>query len=172
MTWIFGSFLVTPCALTGCHAVMSKQGYDSTIRAVGYNRCVTERRPCDENHAVRFRQSTENRSRARDTPPIRSSLTSLQGGESVGTPWLLEEDMGRSPLSLSICLSTHLSHTTEASTLFRIKCERYIFIKKCIRSFIEVRKLCLIMFPLVFVLRLYNIMKVSNRKNMNTIWKF
>ena len=30
MTWIFGSFLVTPCALTSCHAVMSKQGYDST----------------------------------------------------------------------------------------------------------------------------------------------
>ena len=37
-----------------------------------------------------------------------------------------------------VCLSTHLSHTTE-STLSRIKCERYIFIKKCVRSFIEVR---------------------------------
>ena len=34
--------------------------------------------------------------------------------------------------------------------------EIYIFIKKCIYSFIEVRKLCLIMFPLVFVLQLYN----------------
>ena len=30
MKWIFGSFLVTPCDLTSCHAVMSKQGYDST----------------------------------------------------------------------------------------------------------------------------------------------
>ena len=59
-------------------------------------------------------------------------------------------------LSLSICLSTHLSHTTETSTLSRIKCERYIFIKKCVRSFLEVRKLCLIMFPLIIVLRLYN----------------
>ena len=26
MTWIFGSFLVTPCALTSCHVVISKQG--------------------------------------------------------------------------------------------------------------------------------------------------
>ena len=32
---------------------------------------------------------------------------------------------------------THLSHTTNI-TLSRIKCERYIFIKKCICSFIEV----------------------------------
>ena len=29
MTWIFGSFLVTPCALTSCHVVSSKQGYDN-----------------------------------------------------------------------------------------------------------------------------------------------
>ena len=32
---------------------------------------------------------------------------------------------------------THLSHTTNI-ILSRIKCERYIFIKKCVRSFIEV----------------------------------
>ena len=32
---------------------------------------------------------------------------------------------------------THLSHTTNI-TLSRIKCERYIFIKKCVRSFVEV----------------------------------
>ena len=69
MPWIFGSFLVTPCTLTSCHVVISKQ--DSTIRAVGYNRCVIGRRPRDENHAVRFRQSAENRSRVRDTQPTR-----------------------------------------------------------------------------------------------------
>ena len=50
---------------------------------------------------------------------------------------------------------THLSHTTNI-TLSRTKCERYIFIKKCIRSYIEVRILCLIMFLLIFVLWLYN----------------
>ena len=54
MPWIFGELLVTPCALTSCHVVISKQ--DSTIRTLGYNRCVTGRRPRDENHAVRFRQ--------------------------------------------------------------------------------------------------------------------
>ena len=61
MTWVFGLFLVTSCALTSCHAVMSKQEDDITIRALGYNRCR------DENHAVRFGQCAENRRRARDT---------------------------------------------------------------------------------------------------------
>ena len=54
MLWIFGLFLVTPCALTSCHIVISKQG--SSIRALGYNRCVIGRRPHDQNHTVRFRQ--------------------------------------------------------------------------------------------------------------------
>ena len=57
MTWIFGAFLVTPCALTSCHVVISKQ----RVRAVGSNRCVAGRRPHHENHVVRFRQSAENR---------------------------------------------------------------------------------------------------------------
>ena len=109
MPWIFGSFLVTPCALVSCHVVISEQG--STIGALGYNRCVTGRRQRDESHAVKFRQSAENCSRARDTPSIRSSLTSLQGGASVGTPWLLEEDMGRrSPLSEYMSLYPSLTH--------------------------------------------------------------
>ncbi len=71
MTWIFGSFLVTPSVLVSCHILISKQVYDSTIRAVEYNRCVTGRRSRDENHAVSFRQSAENRSRARDTQVTR-----------------------------------------------------------------------------------------------------
>ena len=37
MTWIFGSFLVTPCALTSCHTVMNKQRYDS-VTAVNSGR--------------------------------------------------------------------------------------------------------------------------------------
>ena len=57
MKWIFGSFLVTPCALTSCHVVICKQG--STISALGFNRCVTGRKPRNGNHAVRFRQSRE-----------------------------------------------------------------------------------------------------------------
>ena len=76
--WIFGSFLATTCALTSCHIWISKQ--DSTIRAVGYNRWVTGRRPRDENHAVRFRPSAENRSRAWDTQSIRGVSDELARG--------------------------------------------------------------------------------------------
>ena len=100
MPWIFGSFLVTPCALTSCHILISKQEDDSTIRALGYDRCVTGRRPRDENHAVRFRQRAENRSRMWDTQPTRLSLKSLQVRATVGTPWPPVKDMERRrPLS-------------------------------------------------------------------------
>ena len=75
---VFGSFLVTLCALISCHVVISKQ--DSMIRALRSNRCVTGRRPRDENHAVRFGQSTENHSRARDTQPIRGVSDELAKG--------------------------------------------------------------------------------------------
>ena len=61
--------------------------------------------------------------------------------------YVCEKNLGQhSSLPLS---PTHLS-------LSRIKRERYIFVKKCIRSFIEVCILCLIMFLLIFVLRLCN----------------
>ena len=110
MTWIFGLFRVTPCALTSCHIMISKQG--RMIGAFRYNRCITGRRPRDENHPVRFRQSAENRSRAKDLQPIRSSLMSLQGGASVGTPCPLEEDMERrSPFSGY--MSLHPSYTPQ-----------------------------------------------------------
>ena len=99
------------------------------IWAVGYNRCVTGRRPCDENHAFRFGQSAENCSRAWNTQLIRSSLTSLQGGASVGTLWLTEENMGRSPLS-EYMSSPSISQPTTNSGLFKEWNERYIFIKK------------------------------------------
>ena len=72
---------------------------------------------------------------------------SLQGVQSLALSGSWKNIWEEEVLSLSICLSTHLSHTTETSTLSRIKCERYIFIKKCVYSFIEVSKL----FPLVFV---------------------
>ena len=126
--YVIGSFLVTPCALTSCHVVISKQ--DSTDRALRWNRSVMGRRPCDENHAVRFRQSTDNRSRAMDTQPIRGISDKLARGclqalaPTGSRKKIWEEDV----LSLSICLSIHLSYTTETSTLSRIKCERYIFI--------------------------------------------
>ena len=56
-----------------------------------------------------------------------------------------------SSLSPSPTLFSHITNIT----LSRIKCKRYIFIKNCIRSFIEVGILCLIMFLFIFVLRRY-----------------
>ena len=133
---VFGSFLVTVC-----FGKLSYFEKSSAIRALGYNRCVTERRPRDENHAVRFRQSAENRSRAWDLQSVRGVSDELAKGCKCWHPLGSRKKIWEEVLSLSICLSTHLSHTTETSTLSRIKCERYIFINKCVRSFIEVRKL-------------------------------
>ena len=50
---------------------------------------------------------------------------------------------------VAVCPRLQLtSHTQPTSTLSRIKCERYIFIKKCVRSFIEVRHYCWLCFRL------------------------
>ena len=79
-----------------------------------------------------------------------------------------EKNLGQySSLSLS---PAHLSHTTNI-TLSRITFEKYIFIKKCVRSLIEVRILCLIMFRLIFVLRLYNtsVSRMSCSSNLESL---
>ena len=52
--------------------------------------------------------------------------------------WSWEELWVKISLSPSL---THLSHPRNI-TLSRIKCRRYIFIKKCVRSFIEIRHYC------------------------------
>ena len=50
---------------------------------------------------------------------------------------------------VAVCPRLQLtSHTQPTSTLSRIKCERYIFIKKCVCSFIEVRHYFLLCFRL------------------------
>ena len=60
----------------------------------------------------------------------------LQGGASVGTPWLSEEGMGEEEVpSLSICLSIYLSTNNKQWAPLENKM-RDIFIKKCfIHSF-------------------------------------
>ena len=46
-------------------------------------------------------------------------------------------------VNIAVCPRLQLiSHTQPTSTLSRINCEKYIFIKKCARSFIEVRPYC------------------------------
>ena len=59
----------------------------------------------------------------------------------------------RSWVSIAVCRCLHSSliHHRNINPFENKVWERYIFIKKCVRSFIEVRKLCLIMFPLIFV---------------------
>ena len=70
-------------------------------------------------------------------------------GPSVTHGWAAQPRRGRYGREKnfgSICSSlspspSHLSHITNINpfaTLSRIKCERYIFIKKCVRSFVEV----------------------------------
>ena len=131
MPWIFGSFLVTPCALTSCHVVISKQGYDCSNRILGYNRCVTGRIPRDENHAVRFRQSGENRSWARDAQLIRGVSDELASGCKCWHPWLLEEDTGRSPLSEYMSLHPSLTHHRNINPFQNKVWEIYFYKEVC-----------------------------------------
>ena len=59
---------------------------------------------------------------------------------------------------VAVCPRLQLISLTQQTSSIpsRIKCERCIFIKNCVCSFIEVRIVFLIMFLLIFVLRLYN----------------
>ena len=80
---------------------------------------------------------------------------SLQGGASVGTPGSWQKIWEEKVISLSICLYIHLLHTTETLTPLRLKWEIYFYKEVC--SFVHwSSQLCLIMLPLLFVLRLYN----------------
>ena len=67
-------------------------------------------------------------------------------GPSVTHGWATPAKMrkkccyGQKNLGQYVAVCSHLqltSHTQSTSTLSRIKCERYIFIKKCVCSFIE-----------------------------------
>ena len=117
MPWIFGSFLVIPCALTSCHVVINKQG--STIRAPVYNRCVTGRRPRDEKHAVRFRDSAENNSRARDTQLIRGVSDELASGCKRWHTLAPGRRYGKKKSSLWVYVSPPISHTPQNHQPFR-----------------------------------------------------
>ena len=115
MPWIFDSFLVTPCALTSCHVLISKQ--DNTIRALGYNKW-----PCDENHAVRFRQCAENRSRARNTQPNRGVSDKLARGCKPWHPLAPGRRYEKKKSSLWVYVSLSISQlTTNDGPLFENK---------------------------------------------------
>ena len=70
---------------------------------------------------------------------------------------------GRSWVNIAVCPCLHSSLTHHRNIENKVW-EIYIFIKKCVRSFIEVRILCLIMFLLIFVLRLYSNMILNHQQ--------
>ena len=61
-------------------AVTSWLVNSSAIGALTYNRCLTGRRSRDENYVVRFKQSAENCSQARDMQTIRGVSDKLARG--------------------------------------------------------------------------------------------
>ena len=78
-------------------------------------------------------------------------------GPSVTHSWAAQPEceksaaMVRRTLGQYVAVCPHLQLTTHiqpTSTLSRIKCERYIFIKKCVCLFIEVRHYCWLCFRL------------------------
>ena len=120
MTWIFGSFLVTLCALASCHILISKQG--STIRALVYNRWVTGRRPCDENHAVIFGQCRESQSSVGHAADQRRLWRACKRVQGLAPPGSQKKIWEEEVLSPSICLCVPLS---------RIKWEMYFYKEVC-----------------------------------------
>ena len=126
MLWIFGSFQVTSCALTSSYIVIGKQG--STIRTVEYNKSVTGRRSCVENHAVRCEQSAENLSRARDTLPSRgfepSDDTACKGVQAVAPSGSRKKGWDKKKSPLGVYVSPSISQlTTNSEILMRRKWE-------------------------------------------------
>ena len=141
--WIFRLFLVTPLFVPSdisCHVVISKQG--STIRALGYNRCVTRRRPHDEKHAVRFRESRESQSSIGHAVDQVISDEVARGCKHWH-PLVPGRRYGKKS-SLRIYVSPSISQLiTNCGPFSRIKWDIY-FYKEVFCSFIEFQKSCLI----------------------------
>ena len=131
MPWIFGLFLVTPCALTSCHIVISKQ--DSTIRSLGFNRCVTGRSlregatwsDLERVQRIAVEQGTCSRSEVSRLARGCKCLHSLAPGRRYGKKSFLW-----------IYVSPTISQlTTNDGPLLKIKLERY-FYKKVFLSYL------------------------------------
>ena len=158
MTWIFGSFQVTPCALTSCHAVIGKQGDDSASGQSGPHRCITRRRSRDENHVVRFRQCRESESSVRRAADqCVSDGTACKEVQTLAPPGS-QKKIWEEVFSLSICLSIYHSTNNKLWALFENKMRGIFFYKQVIFF----RSLSVIMF-LDGSTRLYN--KQNSRLN-------
>ena len=124
-----------PVCLVSCHILMSKQ--DSMIMALRLNRCVKGRRSRDENQAVRFRQSAENRSRARDTQPTRGVSDELAREYKRWHPLAPGRRYGQRNSSLWVYVSPPISHTPQKHQPFREKSVRDIYFYKEVCSFVH-----------------------------------
>ena len=141
MTWILGSFLVTPCALISCHVVMCRM-------AVRHGRPVEQ--VCNQNETTCY-QPVRIEGRARDTRPISGvwsflTIRRLARGCKRWHPLTTGRRYRarRSPLSESF--SIYLSNLQQTLCPFRNKMRERYFHTKCFVSLIEVRSLSLIMF--------------------------
>ena len=81
------------------------------------NRCVTGRGSRDENHAVRFGQSAENRNRAGDTRPIIDVSDELARGCKRWPSLAPGRRYGKKKASLYV--SPPISHTPQKHQPFR-----------------------------------------------------
>ena len=131
--WIFGSFLMTPGALLSCHIYLSKQEDDGTLGHSGRTGVEPE-----GDHVMRITRSDLDRVQRiaveRGTCSLsEASLTSLQGGASVGTSWLLEENTGRgSPLSEYMSFNSYITHHRNINPFENKVWEIYIFKEVCL----------------------------------------
>ena len=141
--------------------------WPSTVLSIKWSTCVNKRKNSGsrctlDNNITRCQDGSSQL----ETICRSESQRQTEGfGPSMTHGWATQPRWGRSAavvarrtwVNITVCPGLPLiSHTQQTSTLSRIKCERYIFIKKCVRSFIGVRILCLIMSLLIFVLRVYN----------------
>ena len=144
MTWIFGSFLVIPRALTSCRVVICKQWGWQCVGAGRSSRCVTGRITIRSDLDRNKESGVEPGTRSRSEALGRLRRYGLQGGTSVGTHLQAPRrryGTRRSRIFEYMSLHLSLKLTTNCRPLSRIKWEIY-FYKEVFRSFIEFRKLC------------------------------
>ena len=84
----------------------------------------------------------ETRCQSENQRRLRALQSSMTHGWTTQPKWERSVAMVRRTwVNIAVCPCLQLiSHTQQTSPLLRIKCERYIFIKKCVCLFIEVRK--------------------------------
>ena len=115
MTWIFGSFLVTPWALTSCHVVINKQGDDSAsgqsdqtgVKPEG-DHVITKRSDLDREQRIE--------SRAGDRQPIRGVLdvsddTAYKGVQALAPPGSRKKIWDKKKSPIWVYVSPSISQT-------------------------------------------------------------